>query len=63
MQSAKSVVISKPLYKMLKGFSFINLGNINTKVHNLLGNSKAFKLVLCYRILRGSFELDYSMFI
>ena len=32
---------------------------IHTKVHNLLGHSKAFKLVFCYMILRGSVELDY----
>ena len=33
--------------------------NVHTKVHNLLCNSKAFKLVFCYRILRGSAELGY----
>jgi len=33
---------------------FSNFRNIHTKVRNLLGNSKAFKLVLCYRILRPS---------
>jgi len=38
---------------------FSYFGNIHTKVCNLLGNSKAYKLVFCYRILRGSVELDY----
>ena len=35
-----------------------NLGNIHSKVCNLLCNSKTFKLIFCYRILRGSVELD-----
>ena len=37
---------------------FSNFGNIHTKVCNL-GNSKTFKLVFCYKILRGSVELAY----
>ena len=30
-----------------------NFGNIHTKLCNLVGNNKAFKLVFCYKILRG----------
>ena len=36
-----------------------NFINIHTKVHNHIGNSKAFKLEFSYRILRGSVELDF----
>jgi hypothetical protein len=38
---------------------FSNFGNIHTKVRNRLGNSTAFKLVFCYRMLRGTVELEY----
>ena len=38
---------------------FSNFKNIHTKVRNLLGNSKAFKLAFCIWILRGSAELYY----
>lgn len=38
---------------------FSNFGNIHTKVRNRLGNEKAFKLVFCYRMLRGGNELEY----
>jgi len=41
------------------GIIFYNFWNIHTKVHNYLGNTKAFKLVFCYRILKVGVELDY----
>ena len=71
VQSAKSVIISKLIIVHYTKCSmdsvssasseriFSNFVNIHTKVHNLLCNSKAFKMVFCYRILRGSAELDY----
>jgi len=40
---------------------FFSFENIHTKVCNHLGNSKAFKLVFCYRILRGSVDEKYSL--
>jgi len=71
VQSAKSVIISKLIIVHYTKCSmgsvssasfeqiFSNFVNIHTKVHNLLCSSKAFKVVFCYRILRGSAELDY----
>jgi len=38
---------------------FSNFGVIQTKLRNRLGIQKAAKLVLCYRVLRGSEELDW----
>jgi len=38
---------------------FSNLGNIQSKLRNRLGLDKAAKLVMCYRELRGCFELDW----
>ena len=38
---------------------FSSFGLIHTKVRNRLGNEKASKLVFCYRMLRGTEELDY----
>ena len=41
---------------------FSNLGNVHTEECNRLGNSKAYKLVFCYRIIRSSYKLDYWLF-
>ena len=38
---------------------FSSFGLVHTKLRNKLGIAKAQKLVYCYRMLRGSAELDY----
>jgi hypothetical protein len=38
---------------------FSSFGLIHTKLRNRLGNTTVSKLVFCYRVLRGNFELDY----
>ena len=38
---------------------FSNFGLIQSKLRNRLGLSRASKLVLCYRFLRGSEEIDW----
>ena len=38
---------------------FSNLGMLQTKLLNRLGHATTAQLVLCYRSLRGSTELDW----
>jgi hypothetical protein len=38
---------------------FSNFGTVQTKLRNRLGIQRAAKLVVCYRFLRGSDELDW----
>ena len=38
---------------------FSSLGIIQTRLRNRLGIDKAQKLVFCYRMLRGTQELEY----
>lgn len=38
---------------------FSNFGLIHSKIRNRLGLDKCSKLVMCYRMLRGSFEPEY----
>lgn len=38
---------------------FSNFGHIHSKIRNRLGLEKCSKLVMCFRMLRGSFEPEY----